>query len=190
MILPELYWSNKEGKKERKEFSIYSEYDDEFSMLQVVILYSQVQSKEIKDYVDKQLREYPDWKFFNLTFTDSFNHNKCFGTIETSKQELKCNIEEVTITIDIKMNFEEKLIDHINELFGYFEKLNITELILSEFSTSLLHKTLGKKFEKLSSNFEFLRIQNVKEDESISFKSWNKTSLVRLMYKIANFYKY
>ena len=70
---------------------------------------------------------------------------------------------------------------NIQSLLNYFEKLNISELILSKFSVSLLIEAFGINLENLSPALLFLRIENLIEDKNDTFEIPNKRlSLVSL----------
>ena len=79
----------------------------------------------------------------------------------------------------MEINNENEFSIKIIQLYKYFDAHKITELILANFSSSLLIETLGKKLQNLSENFKFLRIENTKGESSKKFSSDNKTKLVQ-----------
>lgn len=110
------------------------EYDKDFSDYSSKLLDSYYISSEIKDNIAKAIRNLDfDQDELNLAIEKLNEINKAKDKYKMSVEELIKHLEEITLEIDMALNYDEVLKEKENELKKSFEKLTNASIKLTEY---------------------------------------------------------
>ncbi len=110
------------------------EYDKDFSDYSSKLLDSYYISSEIKDNIAKAIRNLDfDQDELNLAIEKLNEINKAKDKYKMSVEELIKHLEEITLEIDMALNYDEVLKEKENELKKSFERLKNASIKLTEY---------------------------------------------------------
>ena len=117
-----------------KSLENISEYDKDFKDMASKLLDSYYISSEIKDNIAKAIRGLDfDQDELNLSIERLNDINKAKDKYKMSVEELLKHFEEITLEIDMALNYDEVLKEKENELKKSFEKLKASSIKLTEY---------------------------------------------------------
>ncbi|MBQ6783439.1 MAG: DNA repair protein RecN [Acholeplasmatales bacterium] len=117
-----------------KSLENISEYDKDFKDMASKLLDSYYISSEIKDNIAKAIRGLDfDQDELNLSIERLNDINKAKDKYKMSVEELLKHLEEITLEIDMALNYDEVLKEKENELKKSFEKLKASSIKLTEY---------------------------------------------------------
>ena len=151
---------------------IFFEYDKYLKSLKFFIDVAYAENSQHKDLIKiiyHQLNAIKNWKSLIITFCDFFNYPKSLG-IESSLKysDVEHELEEVTLIIDCDFNKNEeiksKLLEYLKPTLECIYRLEVSELILKEFSSSLLANLLDN-WSKYLQLVCLLRIEELRDKQ-------------------------